>query len=203
MPRFNKQEDFELGLTQLVPFFDSLGFSLFRGEPYSDRAGTSYSASFVHSPRSVELNHLYSLGPVLYSIRESSVEHTFYIEALGASAAAHFPSFADDSTTGYAALLHDLQNLLSPFFTGPEGDFIAIARRYMREQHQQKEHDSHHLAYHSTGEHRLKARARELFFQGRYDEVVQLESEIRFPELLTNSERQIFALARKRRRRGT
>jgi hypothetical protein len=129
MPRYNKQEDFEFGLAQVAPFFDSLGFLLSRSEPYTDKAGTSYSARFIRHPRSVELNHLYSLGPVIYSIREFSVEHPFYIKALGASSAARFPCFVDDSVSGYPALLHDLEHLLSSFFVCPEEDFIAIAER--------------------------------------------------------------------------
>src|SRR6266576_6654100 len=80
MPQYNRKKDFELGLSQLIPFFDSLGFIVTRGEPDIDKAGTSYSARFVRSPRSVGLSHLYSLGPVLYSIREFSVEHTFYTQ---------------------------------------------------------------------------------------------------------------------------
>ena len=199
MPRYNKQEDFEFGLAQVSPFFDSLGFTSSRDKPSYDKSGTSYSARFVRSPLSVELNHLFSLGPVIYSIREFSVEHVFYIQALGATAAARFPSFADDSISGYAALLHDLRNLLTPFFTGPEEDFIAIAKRYMHEQ-QQQEHDTRDLAYYSTGEDRLKARARELFREGRYDEVVQIESEIKFPGLVTSAESKMFSLARKRHR---
>lgn len=201
MPRYNRGEDFESGLAQLVPFFDSLGFSLFRAEPSRDKDGTSYSARFVRPPRAVEVSHLYSLGPVIYSIGKFSVEHTYYILALGASAAAQFPSFVDDSISGYPALLHDLQELLTPFFTGPEDDFIAIAARYTEEQRQRQEHDSRELTYHSTGEDRLKTRVRDLFRQGRYQEVVQLESEIKFPELLTDSERQLFSLARKRKQK--
>jgi hypothetical protein len=198
MPRYNKQQDFEAGLAQLAPFFDSLGYSMSRLEPYRDKEGTFYSARFVRRPRSVGFTHLYSLGPVVYSIRDFSVEHSYYTKALGVSSAAQFPSFADDSISGYPALLHDLQTVLSPFFTGPEQDFIAIASRYMEQQHQQHAHDTQDLNYHSTQEPRLKARAREPFFQGRYQEVVRLESQIRFPERLINSERQLFALARKR-----
>ena len=199
MPRYNRKEDFEFGLSQLIPFFDFLGFALTRGEPDIDRAGTSYSARFLRSPRSVELNHLYSLGPVIYSIREFSVEHFFYINALGASSTAQFPCFVDDSVSGYPALLHDLKHLLSSFFVCPEEDFIAIAEQYRQGQHQQHENDSRDLTYHATGEDRLKARARELFRQGRYDEVLQIEAQIRFPELLTESERKVFNLARNRR----
>lgn len=199
MPRYNKQEDFEFGLAQVAPFFDSLGFLLSRGEPYTDKPGTSYSARFIHPPRSVELNHLYSLGPVIYYIREFSVEHSFYIKALGASSAARFPCFVDDSVSGYPALLHDLQHLLSSFFVCPEEDFIAIAERYTQGQQQQHEDDSRDLTYHATGEDRLRARARELFREGRYEEVLQIRSKIKFPELLTPSERQLFSLAKKRR----
>jgi hypothetical protein len=198
MPRYNKQQDFENGLAQLEPFFQSHGFSMFRSEPYRDNEGIYYSVRFSRSPRSVALTHLYSVGPVIYSIGESSVEHSFYTEALGVSCAAQFPSFGDDSTSGYPALLHDLKTVLSPFFTSPDADFIAIATRYMEQQRQQYEHDTRDLNYRSTQEPRLKARARDLFFRGHYHEVVQLESQIRHPELLTNSERQLFALARKR-----
>ena len=199
MPRYNRTEDFELGLSQLIPFFDAQGFSLTRSEPDVDKEGTSYSARFIRHPRSVELNHLYSLGPVIYSIREFSVEHTYYTQALGVTGSAQFPCFADDSISGYPALLHDLENLLSPFFVGSEDDFSAIAKQYLLAQQRQNEADSRDLSYHATGEDRLKARARELFRQGRYDEIGQIESQLRFPELLTDSERKIFALARNRR----
>ena len=198
MPRYNRQEDFELGLSQLIPFFRSRGFSLFRSTPHRDREGTSFSARFVCSPRSVEVNHLYSLGPVIYSIRAFSVEHTYYVQALGLTAAARFPCFADDSTSGYPALLHDLETLLSLFFVGSEGDFIALAKDYIKAQQNQREYDDRILSYHATGEDRLKAQVRKLFRQGSYDQVVKMESQIRFPELLTDSERRIFALARKR-----
>jgi hypothetical protein len=199
MPRYNRTEDFELGLSQLIPFFDAQGFSLIRGEPDVDKEGTSYSARFIRHLRSVELNHLYSLSPVIYSIRQFSVEHTYYMRALGVTGAAQFPCFSDDSISGYPALLHDLENLLSPFFVGSEEDFSAIAKQYLLAQQRRNEADSRDLSYHATGEDRLKARARELFRQGRYDEVDQIESQLRFPELLTDSERKIFALARNRR----
>ena len=202
MPRYNKEQDFETGLAQLEPFFDSLGFSMSRLKPSRDKEGTFYSARFVRRPRSVQFTHLYSLGPVIYSIRKFSVEHSDYTKALGVSAAAQFPSFADDSISGYRALLHDLQTVITPFFRGREDDFIAIASRCMEKQRQQDAHETHELSYHYTQEPRLKARARELFLQGCYEEVIRLESKIRFPEFLTSSERRIFALARKRRNGG-
>ena len=201
MPRYNKQEDFDLGLSQVIPFFASRGFLLSRGEPDSDKPGTSYSARFSRSPRTVELNHLYSLGPVIYSVREFSVEHTFYINELGLTNAAQFPCYVDDSISGYPALLHDLENLLLPYFAGPEDDFIAIAKRYMKAQQQQHEDGTRDLTYHSTGEQRLKARARELFREGRFEDVVHIEAKILFPGLITDSERKIFSLARKKAKR--
>lgn len=196
MSRYNKQEDFERGLSQVRPFFDALGFSTTLVEPYRDKEGTYYSARFARVPRSVEFTHLYSLGPITYAIHEFSIEHTCYTKALGV--APRYPSFEDDSISGYGAWLHDLQTALAPFFTGPEQDFVAIASRYMQKERQQYAHDVQDLNYRATQEPRLKAHARELFFQGRYREVVLLESQIRFPEFLSDSERQLFALARKR-----
>ena len=196
MSRYNKQEDFEAGLSQIRPFFDRLGFSTTLVEPYRDKEGTYYSARFSRPPRLVEFTHLYSLGPIAYAIHDFSIEHTYYTKALGVTA--RYPSFEDDSISGYAAWLHDLQTVLSPFFSGPEQDFVVIASRYMEEQQQLYAHDIHELNYRPTQEPRLKAQARELFFQGRYREVVLLESQIQFPEFLSDSERQLFALARKR-----
>jgi hypothetical protein len=196
MSRYNKQEDFEAGLSQIRPFFDGLGFSTTLFEPYRDKEGTYYSARFSKPPRSVEFTHLYSLGPITYAMHDVSVEHAYYTKALGV--AARYPSFKDDSVSGYAAWLHDLQTALSPFFSGPEQDFVVIASRYMEEQRQQYARDSRDFDYRATQEPRLKAQARDLFFQGRYREVVLLESQIRFPEFLSPSERQLFALARKR-----
>ena len=93
--------------------------------------------------------------------------------SLRSPASAHFPCFTDDSISGYPALLYDLENLLSPFFTGAEDDFISIATQYMQTQQQQQKTDSRDLTYHATGEDRLKARARELFREGRYEEVLR------------------------------
>jgi hypothetical protein len=203
MPRYNRQQDFEAGLAQVARFFDSLSFSTTRVEPYRDKEGTFYSARFVRPPRTVEFVHLYSLGPVTYSIREFFVEHTYYTKALGHSAEARFPSFDDDSVSGYAAWIHDLANVISPFFKGPEPQFVAIASRYMEEQREQLSHDAKKLNYESIQEPRLKAHARALFFQGRYGEVVRLESQLRFPEFLSAAERQLFALARRRQVKST
>jgi hypothetical protein len=44
----------------------------------------------------------------------------------------------------------------------------------------------------------LKSKARELFRQGRYQEVVQIEEKLRFPEFISEPERRLFVLARKR-----
>ena len=138
MPRYNIQEDFETGLSRISPFFDALGFSTTLTEPHHDKEGTYYSARFERPPRSVEFIHLYSLGPITYAIHEFSVEHAYYTKALGITA--RYPSFEDDSISGYAMWLDDLQKVLSPIFTGPEEDFIVIASRCMEEQRQQYAH---------------------------------------------------------------
>jgi hypothetical protein len=197
MPRYNKRKDFEAGLEHISPFFNSLGYSRTIAKPFREKEGVFYSATFKSRPRLVELHHLYSLGPVIYRVGNYFIEHTPYLEALGVASSAHYPSYDDDSRAGYPALLHDLRTLLSPFFASSEEEFSQIASPFMRRQHERSVEDERRLAYGGALEDRLKAHARQLFFQKRYEEVVSIETQIRFPEFLTESERYIFAQARK------
>ena len=68
------------------------------------------------------------------------------------------------------------------------------------QERQQQAEAQRELNYRATQEPRLKAQARELFMQGQYAEVTRIESEIRYPEFLSASERRLFDLARKRQR---
>jgi len=197
MPRYNKREDFEAGLGVLTPFFISVGYSRTIADAFRDKEGDFFSARFTLQPRSVEVHHLFSLGPVIYRIGDIHIEHTPYLDALGTASSAHYPSYDDDSRAGYPALLHDLRTLLSPFFTSSQEEFSRIASPFMEKQRQRFVEDERRLAYSGTLEDRLKAHARQLFFQKRYNEVVAIETQIRFPEFLTEPERYIFALARK------
>jgi len=129
MARYSKPEDFEAGLAVVSPLFESKGYTLKMAEPIWDKEGCFCSATFSKDTRSVELRHLYSLGPVRYRIGGYALEHLPYLEALGVASNAEYPTFEDNSHAGYPALLHDLQNLLSPFFDGPEQDFIELAAR--------------------------------------------------------------------------
>ena len=67
----------------------------------------------------------------------------------------------------------------------------------MDKQRQRLVEDERRLAYGGALEDRLKAHARQLFFQKRYEEVVSIETQLRFPEFLTEPEQYIFAQARK------
>jgi hypothetical protein len=197
MPRYNKLEDFEAGLELLIPFFASHGYVLTRQQPYRDRS-VLYSARFELPPRSVELHHEFSLGRVIYRMRDHYIEHTPYLQALGVASTAHYPSYEDDSRAGYPVLLHDLQTLLTPFFNCTSEEFAGSASHFMQRAQRELIAEERRLAYGGSLEERAKARARVLFFEKRYDEVCQIESQIRFPDFLTDPERQLFALARKR-----
>ena len=93
------------------------------------------SATFSKGTRSVELHHLYSLGPVRYRMGDYVIEHSPYLEALALAAQAHYPTYEDNSYAGYPALLHDLQQLLSAFFQGSEEEFIDIVSRAQKPRH--------------------------------------------------------------------
>lgn len=197
MPRYNKQEDFEAGVKTVTPFFESLGYRCATVEPQVDKEGVFYLARFTCEARSVELHHLYSLGPVFYRMGEHLIEHTAYLEALGVAVEARYPSCEDDSRSGYAALLQDFKTLLSPFFNGPVEDFTVAAFAYMDRQCRDSRQEQPRLEYLSSLESRIKASARDLFRMKRFDLVAEMESQITFPDFLTESERAMFSLARK------
>ncbi len=198
MPRYNKQEDFEAGVTGVTPFFKSLGYRCAIAEPRVDKEGVFYLARFTCEVRSVELHHLYSLGPVFYKLGEHFIEHTAYLEALGVETEARYPSYEDDSRSGYTALLQDLKSLLPPFFNGPIEAFTVAAIAYMDRQRRDSQRELRRLEYLSSLERRMKASARDLFRMKRFDLVAEMESQIDFPDFLTESEREMFSLARKR-----
>lgn len=141
MPRYNKQEDFEAGIELVTPFFKSLDYSRVIAEPQTDKEGTFFLVTFTCESRAVELHHLYSLGPVIYKIGTHFIENTAYLEALGVVSHAHYPSYEDDSKSGYAALLHDLELLLTPFFAGSVEGFSAFASEYMASQRQKNQEE--------------------------------------------------------------
>jgi hypothetical protein len=130
MARYNKREDFEVGVKLLTPFFESRGFSCEIEPTFEDKEGVYYSARFTKGRRSVEIGHLYSLYPIVYRHGDSVLEHSAYMKALGVARQANYPSYADDSTTGYHALLKDLETFLEPFFTGSADDFAVLASAY-------------------------------------------------------------------------
>lgn len=198
MARYNKQEDFESGIAIVSPFFVSRGYSLTILDAFTDKEGVYYSARFSRSIRAVSFTHLYSLSAITYTLGDAFIEHTAYTAALGVAESAYFPSFADDSVSGYRAWLDDLQSIIEPYFSGSESGFIHLATAYMIEEAKQHERDTQHQNYHAVQEPLLKARARTLFQQRRYAEVMRLEEQIRFPELLSRSERLFFQIARER-----
>jgi hypothetical protein len=197
MPRYNRQEDFEAGVELVTPFFKSPGYVRRIAERQTDKEGVFFLATFSFEPRSVELHHLFSLGPVIYKIGDYYIEHTSYLEALGLASNAHYPSYEDDACSGYAALLQDLRSLLSPFFTGTVEAFSPVASTYMQLQQRKSKDENRKFRYWGSLPGQLKVQARELFLQKRYEDVVQIESQILFPDFLTEPEHYMFSLTRK------
>jgi hypothetical protein len=130
MPRYNLREDFETGLAVVTPFFESRGYTRAVSDPFEDKEGVFYVATFSLSPRSVELHHFHSLGPVIYRLGEASMKHLDYLQALGVASGAQYPTYEDNSQAAYPALLHDLRMLLTPFFQGPAQAFLDIASHW-------------------------------------------------------------------------
>jgi hypothetical protein len=68
----------------------------------------------------------------------------------------------------------------------------------MEHREQIQDEDKRMFNYRYSLDPGLKSKARDLFRQGRYQEVIQIEAKLRFPEFISEPERRLFALARKR-----
>jgi len=131
--RQNREEDFRAGLEVLMPFFEARDFGLRVYPPFLAEEGTYFSAQFTWGNHAVTLVHLLDLGSVTYSIGAVSMEHEAYLDALRVKRGAAFPAADDDSVSGYAALLSDLETRMTPFFEEPDRDFVELAAVHGRQ----------------------------------------------------------------------
>ena len=131
-------------------------------------------------------HHLHSPKP-----REWTYLHWF--QHIIGIAAVHSHDLRLTSSTAWVGVPSELRREIQDWFgtTPRKPDYVETER-------EAQARDSRKCNYHATQEPRLKAEARKLFFEGRYSDVVRIESQIQYPEFLTPAEQQLFVLARKR-----
>jgi len=194
MPLTAKQE-LEHGASLLVPLLGPYGF-VFAIESFGNSSGGPYAVGkFTCGSRSIWLHHRQGLGHVAYQIDGLSLEHEQYLSALGVAKQSRFlwlPKEIGDER--YTSLRLDIERFLSEFLTGSAEVFLQAAKELAEKLALEN------LRYTAElyGDIEKRQAAREAFRQKRYAEVIKIIDSIRFPQLLTASERMFADIARRR-----
>lgn len=185
----------ENGANILQPFLAQNGFT-FRFVHQGMGSGGAYAiGEFRQGNRRLELHFRYSLGLVRYRIGSVNASHEFYVATLGVKEQCHYPGFSDDPLDGFRYLLRDLESFADDFIAG-SGAILAQAAeseaQVMAKQQQEKSAEY-------VGDTHRRAEMRELFRQGRYDDVIRIFKMFKDPNVLTDAERKMVELAQKKR----
>lgn len=148
---------------------------------------------FVHEDRRLELHFRQSLGLVRYHVGDQSASHESYMRQLGVWDQCRYPGFSNDPAVAFHDLAHDLR-MADDFLSASAAVLRAAAAREASDTGRQ---DKVAMAGY-VGDVRQRQELREQFREGNYDQVVALAETLRYPEQMTESERQIVAIARNR-----
>jgi hypothetical protein len=150
---------------------------------------------FVRGDRRLELHFRWSLGFVIYHVGELSLGHEAYLRALGiARGTSHYPGFSDDPLDGFRHLAQDLARYLTEFVQGDAAVFESAAPAEMARL--AREWETARAGH--EGDEQRRAGARAHFRAGEFARVVELLGEVRYPDLLSESERHMLAIAQRR-----
>jgi hypothetical protein len=151
--------------------------------------GDYANGDYVRGDRSLELHFRYSLGLVAYHIGDMSVSHDAYLSALTKGEGGNqYPGFSDDPLDGFRHLAHDLQKFCDDFLSGDGKVLIAAVQDQRASEENARKLDGHLWA---------RARARELFREKKYREVVDILENLRSPELMNGLDKKILEIAKR------
>jgi len=183
------------GCEILDPVMNSHGFRF--APRNSGRGSSGYYANgdYVRGDRRLELHFMYSLGLVTYHIGAASVSHDAYLRALTKDEGGNqYPGFSDDPLNGFRHLAHDLQKFCSDFLSGDGGVLLAAAQdQNARDEIASKLHRAR-----AVGDLREREKARKLFREKKYREVLGKLENLKYPELMTDSEKKILEIAKRK-----
>jgi hypothetical protein len=181
------------GAKILGPMLVSNGFVFhFRNE--GSGSGGKYAwGDFVRKDRRLELHFRHSLGLVRYHVREWKASHEAYMRELGVWTQCRYPGFSETPTDAFYSLAHDLQ-FAGDFLSG-RGDRVKKASAM--EKIDASSREAEYMAA-SVGDARKRGELRSCFRRSLYSDVITLARALKFPDLMTQSEKKMVEIARKR-----
>jgi len=183
------------GVTLIDPVMVPHGFRFEVRQSGKGSGGPFAWGEYVRGDRRLELHFRWSLGMVTYHLADLSAEHEEYMSALGVEVGhTQYPGFADDPLDGFRHLVEDLNRFGDDFLSG-DGHVLRAAARAAEARRAER---SLLLMAQAVGDDGKREQARRSFRRNAYAEVVSLLEDLRYPELLTTSERRMLELAGER-----
>lgn len=153
---------------------------------------------FVREDRRLELHFRRSLGLVRYHVGEQSAFHESYMRELGVWNQCRYPGFSDDPRNAFDGLAHDLS--FADDFLVRSGATLrqAAAKEAVSTATRQAEAMAGYV-----GDKEKVAQLRTRFRENRYSDVVGLAAKLKYPNRMSESERMMVDIARKKERHLT
>ena len=169
------------------------GFRFQFREEGKGSGGNFACGEFVREDRRLELHFRQSLGLVRYHVGDQSAFHESYMRELGGWDQCRYPGFSEDPAAAFHDLAHDL-GLADDFLSGSAAVLRTAAATEASDNAAQNKRDM--AGY--VGDVRQRQQLRERFREGSYGQVVALAETLKYPDQMTESERRIVEIARKR-----
>lgn len=181
------------GVELLSPELAPHGFHFEPRGADSGSGGPFAWGEFVRDDRRLELHFRWSLGIVTYHVGDLSIGHEAYLRALSIPRGTNrYPGFSDDPLDGFRHLAHDLAHFLTEFVQGDAAVLHSAAPAEMSRL--AREWEATRAGH--EGDEQRRAEARAYFRSGEFNREVELLEQVRYPDLLSESERQMLAVAR-------
>jgi len=169
------------------------GFRFQFREEGKGSGGNFACGEFVREDRRLELHFRQSLGLVRYHVGDQSAFHESYMRELGGWDQCRYPGFSEDPAAAFHDLAHDL-GLADDFLSGSAAVLRTAAATEASDTAAQNKRDM--AGY--VGDVRQRQQLRQRFREGRYGQVVALAETLKYPDQMTESERRMVEIARKR-----
>ena len=166
----------------------------FHGEGKSS-GGTYAWGEFIRGDRRLELHVRVNLGLVRYHVGTESASHDYYMREIGVLERCHYPGFSEDPREAFLGLTHDLA-FVDDFLTGTGA---LLRQAAMRESSDNAARGADLMAGY-VGDKRKVENLRSCFQQGKYEDALAEFNSLKYPERLSEPERKMVELARKRTR---
>ncbi len=169
------------------------GFTFVFREEGRSSGGDFAWGEFVRGDRKLEIHFRHNLGMVRYHVGRQSASHEAYMRELGVSERCCYPGYDVEPAIAFHDLAHDL-TFAKDFLSGSAE---TLKRTAVKEASAEAERHQEDMARY-VGDVRKLEELHGRFKQGKYEEVVSLANNLKYPDRMTDSERRMVQIARQR-----